>query len=247
MRDCNGRFVTGNVVPEEIRVKISHKLLGIKRLPITEEHRKNLRISHIGIPNSTKGIPRPGKRGKNHPRWMGGAKRPEYTRVYSKEYRHSTGFSKKFNYRTTGIRPKIVMSGKEYSENWHEIRKTIYRRDDWDCQECGCECVEKEHKDTKRKICCHHIDYNETNNGPRNLITLCASCHGKTNFNRPYWTEHFINKTKDFSNMLDIMDKNGKVVAVLLDDGTVVKKQKTTDDIEKMVKDAVSKALKERE
>ena len=47
--------------------------------------------------------------------------------------------------------------------------------------------------------------------------------------------------------MLDIMDKDGKVVAVLLDDGSVVKKQKVTDDVEKMVKDAVAKALKERE
>lgn len=37
--------------------------------------------------------------------------------------------------------------------------------------------------------------------------------------------------------MLDIMDKHGKVVAVLLDDGTVVKKDKTTDDIDTMIRE----------
>jgi len=37
--------------------------------------------------------------------------------------------------------------------------------------------------------------------------------------------------------MLDIIDKKtGKVVAVLMDDGTVIKKEKTTDDIDKMIK-----------
>ncbi len=31
--------------------------------------------------------------------------------------------------------------------------------------------------------------------------------------------------------MLDIMDKNGKVVAVLLDDGSIVKKETKSDNI----------------
>ena len=46
--------------------------------------------------------------------------------------------------------------------------------------------------------------------------------------------------------MLDIKDKDGKVVAVLLDDGTVVKKEKATDDIEKMIKERLSKIAQER-
>ena len=38
--------------------------------------------------------------------------------------------------------------------------------------------------------------------------------------------------------MLDIIDrKTGKVVAVLLDDGTIVKKEKTTDDIDAIIKE----------
>jgi len=45
--------------------------------------------------------------------------------------------------------------------------------------------------------------------------------------------------------MLDIKDKDGKVVAVLMDDGTVIKKEKMTDDIEKMIKEKLSQ-MKER-
>jgi hypothetical protein len=36
--------------------------------------------------------------------------------------------------------------------------------------------------------------------------------------------------------MLDIMDKNGKVIAVLLDDGSLVKKESNTDDIDTLIK-----------
>jgi hypothetical protein len=45
--------------------------------------------------------------------------------------------------------------------------------------------------------------------------------------------------------MLDIIDrKTGKVVAVLLDDGTVVKRDKTTDDIDAIIKERL-KEIKE--
>jgi len=36
--------------------------------------------------------------------------------------------------------------------------------------------------------------------------------------------------------MLDIMDKNGKVVAVLLDDGSLVKKDSKSEDIDTLIK-----------
>lgn len=40
--------------------------------------------------------------------------------------------------------------------------------------------------------------------------------------------------------MLDILDKNQNVIAVLLDNGTVVKKENLTDDLEKLVRDKIS-------
>ncbi len=88
-------------------------------------------------------------------------------------------------------RKPTIKNGKEYSPDWNKIRKEIYKRDEWICQECGCKCQDKKGNDTKRTIQCHHIDYNEKNNDFSNLITLCASCHAKTNFTRENWMRYF--------------------------------------------------------
>jgi len=57
---------------------------------------------------------------------------------------------------------------------WEELRKAIYERDGWICQECGKHCE-------GREIQCHHIEPYKINqnNNPDNLITLCVSCHGQ--------------------------------------------------------------------
>jgi hypothetical protein len=44
--------------------------------------------------------------------------------------------------------------------------------------------------------------------------------------------------------MLDILDKSGKVVAVIMDDGTVVKKAKSDDDINTLVRQQIEKMQK---
>jgi len=36
--------------------------------------------------------------------------------------------------------------------------------------------------------------WNKKNSKEDNLISLCASCHCKTNSNREYWTNYFQNK-----------------------------------------------------
>lgn len=75
-------------------------------------------------------------------------------------------------------------SFKSYSVDWTEtLRKSIRQRDKYTCQVCNKE----------PSIQVHHIDYNKKNNNPDNLITLCRSCHMKTNFNREYWIEYFKN------------------------------------------------------
>ena len=38
-----------------------------------------------------------------------------------------------------------------------------------------------------RRLDVHHIDYQKTNHDEFNLITLCRTCHAKTNFNREAW------------------------------------------------------------
>jgi 5-methylcytosine-specific restriction endonuclease McrA len=77
--------------------------------------------------------------------------------------------------------------GRKYHPLWVEIRKLIYQRDKWLCQECGVHC----HNSEIGKIQCHHIDYDVDNNSLDNLITLCRSCHMKTNYKRVDWINHF--------------------------------------------------------
>ena len=67
-----------------------------------------------------------------------------------------------------------------------KFRAGIRSRDKERCQLCDAPQME-----FKRKLCVHHIDYDKFNADPVNLITLCARCHSRTNFNRSHWTAVF--------------------------------------------------------
>ncbi len=77
--------------------------------------------------------------------------------------------------------------GGKYHLFWNYIRHQIYQRDSFKCQECGA---------TNLKLHCHHIDYNKENNDFNNLISLCCSCHMKTNYRREDWLIHYTSKIK---------------------------------------------------
>jgi 5-methylcytosine-specific restriction endonuclease McrA len=109
-----------------------------------------------------------------------------------KRSRHRKGISNEYRDRyadRTGINPFII-GGREYHPLWREIRKLVYKRDNWTCQECGVHCC------NNKKINAHHIDYDINNNNFTNLITLCTSCHMKTNFRREHWIDYYRNKTR---------------------------------------------------
>lgn len=72
---------------------------------------------------------------------------------------------------------------KEFSK---KLRTQIRKRDGYICQLCY-----KMLSVRSRMVDVHHIDYDKHNNDPSNLITLCRSCHAKTNFNRDSWQNHF--------------------------------------------------------
>ena len=64
-------------------------------------------------------------------------------------------------------------SFEEYPQEFNEkLKKFIKNRDMCICQNSNCMNTEKLH--------IHHIDFNKQNNNPKNLITLCRSCHAKT-------------------------------------------------------------------
>lgn len=77
-----------------------------------------------------------------------------------------------------------------YPQDWNEILKESIRiRDNHICQICGIHQDELVGWNLQLDI--HHKDYTKNNIDPKNLITLCRSCHVKTNGNRKYWIKYF--------------------------------------------------------
>jgi len=88
------------------------------------------------------------------------------------------------------IQWKGGISYQPYPDDWNEtLRNSIRQRDNLMCQECGVHQDELTGRFKKLEV--HHIDYNKDNLDPDNLISLCKSCHTKTNINREYWINYF--------------------------------------------------------
>src|SRR3990167_7883641 len=64
-----------------------------------------------------------------------------------------------------------------------KLKEVVRARDYIICQLCN--------RKSKRKLSVHHIDYNKQNSNEKNLISLCQSCHAKTNDNRSFWRRYF--------------------------------------------------------
>jgi len=72
-----------------------------------------------------------------------------------------------------------------YSVDWSStLRISIRERDMYTCKICFS-------KQGDMALDVHHIDYNKKNCSPDNLISLCRSCHIKTNSKRDYWEKYF--------------------------------------------------------
>jgi len=77
------------------------------------------------------------------------------------------------------------ISYEPYTVDWtRTLRRSIRERDKYTCQLCG-------ETQGDRALSVHHINYIKQNCNPTNLITLCVKCHGKTQFNKKYWTNYF--------------------------------------------------------
>jgi hypothetical protein len=74
------------------------------------------------------------------------------------------------------------VSFEPYNESFNnKLKKKIKNRDNYTCY-CGKQ---------SQKLAVHHIDYDKQNSDERNLISLCYTCHSKTNFNREKWKIFF--------------------------------------------------------
>ncbi|KKN76510.1 hypothetical protein LCGC14_0370190 [marine sediment metagenome] len=76
-------------------------------------------------------------------------------------------------------------SYRPYTAEWtRELKQRIKDRDKQTCQLCIIQIEDV------RELYVHHIDYDKSNNSEDNLITLCHSCHSKTNHHRTEWGIH---------------------------------------------------------
>lgn len=77
---------------------------------------------------------------------------------------------------------------RDYPPGWAEfLREEIRERDGRKCVVCG-----RDETENRRKLHVHHIDYDKNNLSPVNLISLCNSCHPRTNFRRDEWRIRFV-------------------------------------------------------
>ena len=67
----------------------------------------------------------------------------------------------------------------DYPQDWNQIRREVYRKDNWVCQRCGA-------KNTK--LYAHHLIplIEGGSNELKNLITLCEKCHRDMHFHMRY-------------------------------------------------------------
>lgn len=153
----------------ENRIKISESL---KKYFSDPEVKKKLSIQNSGKRN-----PRYGKSwslqqkkemsekksGKNNPQWKHGNYEGKHHYTKPRDDIYHFKFNSKF-------------------------KNLIRKRDNQICMLCG---VHREK--LKLPLAIHHIDYDKFNTIEENCVSLCFSCHAKTNVNRKSWIKFFHN------------------------------------------------------
>lgn len=210
------KFEKGHIVTPEMREKLRKANLGKKA---SWETREKLRSSHLGFSpteETRKKISEDLKRKYASGERCGNKGRHIHTEKHKEELREITkkrlqdknfGFKKgmiPWNKGTKGVMKansgtirkgqfsrdkhfnwKGGKSFEKYTANWTStLKRAVRERDKYFCQICGRHQYHK-------LFDIHHIDYNKKNLNLNNLITLCKSCHLKTNYNRDKWIEIF--------------------------------------------------------
>lgn len=170
---------------------------------ISPEHKEKIRQASLGRLSQWKGVT-----GEAHPNWRG--KQIDHTcERCGKVFRAYTDHRKGKHVFCSRECQGLFMCGErssawrggskdKYPIEFKRLRKSIRDRDNNKCVICG-----KTRADNNNQaLSVHHIDYNKCNLEDSNLITLCLSCHAKTNYKREDWEIYLTdllrcNPTKD--------------------------------------------------
>jgi hypothetical protein len=71
-----------------------------------------------------------------------------------------------------------------------QLKEEIRKRDSYKCRKCN-KSSKKNKKESRKLLPVHHINYNKQDCRKENLLTLCSSCHTKSNTNRDYWFAYY--------------------------------------------------------
>lgn len=169
-------LLKGVKMSDETKRKLSISTKGKKK---TEEHRRHISESQIGISKGKGKIVSEETKLK--------ISKANKGRKLSLEHR------KKLSIANKGEKSHLWKGGisyNPYSVDWGQtLKRSIRERDHYTCRVCHSPQGDQTHD-------VHHIDYDKKNCSPINLITLCRSCHMKTNFNREKWKNYLNNKNK---------------------------------------------------
>ncbi len=177
----------------------------------TEEHKRKLALAnkgkkHLGETKKKMSLAHKGKIfTKKHREEISkakmGEKNPMFNKKKSEETRIKLSLSLMGRKHSEETKNKLSLMKKgKKNHNWQggisfepyglefnkDLKEVIRNRDRRKCQIC-----EKTELESGKALDVHHIDYNKNNNNPNNLISLCRSCHIKTNYNRNEWIEYF--------------------------------------------------------
>jgi hypothetical protein len=201
-------YRTGKKLSNEAKQKLSEMKKGI---PLPEETRRRQKEAMLGSHHT-----------EEHKRKIGESGRG---RIVSEETRINMGNAKRGQKHTEDAKRKISKSltGKycrEKSSNWkggisfepycfkfdeplHERCRIFFERV---CVECG-----KTEIENKRKMDVHHVNYDKMvccNDVKPLFVTLCMSCHPKTQRNKQYWEKHFTDMINEKYNGQCYIPKN---------------------------------------
>jgi len=185
----------------KIPIKILSKKIGKKEFTVRKWMNKR-NIKGIKPPSWNKGKKRPEMSGKNHP--LFGKHHTEKTkRKISGDKVRALKISKSLKGKPKSEKHRISLSISKQEikkEDWkgfiglepydekfnRNFEKEIRKRDNQICMLCGI------HREKlKKALFIHHIDYDKKNTTKENCLSLCGSCHPKTNGNRKHWTIFF--------------------------------------------------------
>ena len=189
-----------NKNPEETKRKKRKSALEQFKDGMPEETKKKLRKIKLGkkIPKSSEKLKRLYKEGKltvwnknkkgSQVAWNKG--KPNYEIRGDNNPAKRIEVREKIGIAVTGEKNGQWQGGTSFEpytkEFNNKFKRAIRKRDNQICMLCGI------HREKLNKsLFIHHINYNKEISLPQNCLSLCNSCHTKTNSNRKYWISFF--------------------------------------------------------